>query len=60
MFLGAIQGDLHPGNIVYTRGGRPAIIDFGWASDKAHVAKDFVLLECNLRFLFLNNGPTGG
>jgi hypothetical protein len=53
MFLGAIHGDLHPGNIVLTPSGQPAIIDFGWAQDKAHVAKDFVLLESNLRFLTL-------
>lgn len=53
MYLGAVHGDLHPGNIVVSRGGQPAIIDFGWALDKAHIAKDFVLMECNLRFLTL-------
>ena len=53
MFVGAVHGDLHPGNVVPGRGGNPAIIDFGWASDKAHVAKDFVLMECNIRFLTL-------
>lgn len=47
--IGAIHGDLHPGNIVLT-GEQPRIIDFGWAKDGAHIAKDFALLECNLRF----------
>lgn len=53
MYVGAVHGDLHPGNVVLSRGGQPAIIDFGWALDRAHVAKDFVLMECNLRFLTL-------
>lgn len=51
--IGAVHGDLHPGNIVIASGNRPRIIDFGWAQDDAHVAKDFALMECNLRFLFL-------
>lgn len=49
LFIGAVHGDLHPGNIVLTEN-QPRIIDFGWAEDLAHVAKDFVLMECNLRF----------
>lgn len=49
LFIGAVHGDLHPGNIVLTEN-QPRIIDFGWAQDNAHVAKDFVLMECNLRF----------
>lgn len=49
MYIGAVHGDLHPGNIVLAAG-QPRIIDFGWAQDGAHVAKDFVLMECNLRF----------
>lgn len=51
--IGAIHGDFHAGNIVVTADSLPRIIDFGWAQEDAHVAKDFVLLECNLRFLFL-------
>ncbi|ADO73733.1 phosphotransferase [Stigmatella aurantiaca] len=50
--LGAIHGDLHPGNILYATPERPFLIDFGWADDNAHIAKDFVLLECNLRFIY--------
>lgn len=51
--IGAVHGDLHPGNVVITSNDQPRIIDFGWAHDDAHIAKDFVLMECNLRFLFL-------
>ncbi|MEZ6032014.1 MAG: phosphotransferase [Planctomycetaceae bacterium] len=51
--IGAVHGDLHPGNIIVTSDHQPRIIDFGWAHDDAHIAKDFVLMECNLRFLFL-------
>lgn len=53
LFRGAIHGDLHPGNVILRDDEMPAIIDFGWARDRAHIAKDFVLLECNLRFLTL-------
>lgn len=52
---GAIHGDLHPRNVVISQGGTPQIIDFGWASDFAHIAKDFVLMECNLRFMNLRS-----
>jgi hypothetical protein len=51
--IGAIHGDLHPGNVVFTRKNRPVLIDFGWAQGSAHIAKDYVLMECNLRFLTL-------
>jgi hypothetical protein len=53
MRLGVVHGDLHPGNIILRTEEPPAIIDFGWSKDHAHVAKDFVLMECNLRFLTL-------
>lgn len=48
---GAIHGDLHPRNVVLTPKYAPRIIDFGWATEPGHIAKDFVLLECNLRFV---------
>lgn len=51
--VGAIHGDLHPGNIVVAEGNHPRIIDFGWSGDSGHIAKDYVLLECNLRFVTL-------
>jgi hypothetical protein len=53
LLTGAVHGDLHPGNILYSQAQTPSIIDFGWADDDAHVAKDFALLECNLRFVYL-------
>jgi hypothetical protein len=56
---GAIHGDLHPGNIILKTRGAPTIIDFGWAQERAHIAKDFVLLECNLRFLTLRTETRG-
>lgn len=51
--IGAVHGDLHPGNVVLSPANRPRVIDFGWARDQSHIAKDYVLLECNLRFLVL-------
>lgn len=51
--VGAIHGDLHPRNIVFSYDRASHIIDFGWASKEAHIAKDFALLECNLRFMML-------
>lgn len=29
----------------------PTLIDFAWAHDGGHLLKDFVLMECSLRFL---------
>lgn len=52
LFCGGVHGDLHPKNIVFSRG-TPTIIDFGWANGDAHIAKDFVLFECNVRFVTL-------
>jgi len=50
---GAIHGDLHPKNVVLSEM-TPHIIDFAWADPDEHVAKDFVLLECNLRFMLFS------
>ncbi|APZ94397.1 hypothetical protein [Fuerstiella marisgermanici] len=52
MYCGGVHGDLHPKNIVFAQDG-PRIIDFGWADGDAHIAKDFVLMECNLRYVTL-------
>lgn len=49
---GAIHGDLHPKNIALA-GGIEYVIDFGWANSKAHVIKDFLLLDLNLRAITL-------
>jgi hypothetical protein len=53
LWVGAVQGDLHPRNILLGPWNSPNVIDFGWASEEAHIAKDFALLECNLRFMTL-------
>jgi hypothetical protein len=53
LVCGAVHGDLHPGNILFSDSKTPSIIDFGWADSDAHLAKDYVLLECNLRFTHL-------
>jgi hypothetical protein len=53
LICGAVHGDLHPGNVLYSDPNTPSIIDFGWADADAHLAKDFVLLECNLRFIYM-------
>jgi len=55
LHCGAIHGDLHPKNIVYGPDGTPRLIDFGWANSTKHILKDFVLLECNLRFVLLKS-----
>jgi hypothetical protein len=51
--LGAVHGDIHPRNIMLSEDGGPCIIDFGWADDNAHIAKDFGLMESNLWFMTL-------
>jgi hypothetical protein len=53
MQVGLVHGDLHAGNIILRQDDVPAIIDFGWSSERAHVARDFALMECNLRFVTL-------
>jgi hypothetical protein len=49
-----IHGDLHPNNVMIDSAGRPKLIDFAWATRNQHVLKDFVLLECSLRFLLFD------
>jgi hypothetical protein len=51
LLCGVVHGDFHPRNIVITDRAEPYIIDFGWSGDYRHISQDFVLLECNLRFL---------
>lgn len=60
MQLGLVHGDLHPGNVILREGEAPAIIDFGWSEDRVHVARDFALMECNLRFLTLQPQISAG
>jgi hypothetical protein len=53
LYCGGVHGDLHPKNILFSEQKAPGVIDFGWAAPQGHIAKDFVLLECNLRFMVL-------
>jgi|GEM_PF-2738084 hypothetical protein len=53
LFFGGIHGDLHPRNVVLGLQEVPFLIDYGWSSDDSHIAKDFVLMEANLRFAVL-------
>jgi len=50
---GVIHGDLHPRNVILSASYDPFLIDYGWSQSDKHVAKDFALLECNLRFVTL-------
>jgi len=52
--IGAVHGDLHPRNIVIGYDDSANIIDFGWSTNDAHIVKDFVLMEANLRFASLH------
>ena len=59
LHMGGIHGDFHPRNIVMLGDLTAAlpeahIIDYGWANKYSHIAKDYVLMECNLRFMCLN------
>jgi hypothetical protein len=53
--IGAIHGDLHPRNVVIGYDESANIIDFGWSTTDAHIVKDFVLMEANLRFASLHS-----
>lgn len=57
---GCIHGDFHPRNIVYLAATTSSfndvsIIDYGWSNDLAHIAKDYVLMECNFRFMAISS-----
>lgn len=60
LLCGGVHGDLHPRNIIFSEAAAPHIIDFGWAAEDTHIVKDFVLLECNLRFMVLRPELTAG
>jgi Ternary complex associated domain 9 len=51
--LSTVHGDLHPSNVVLDTRGVPHLLDFTWCRDKAHVLKDFLVMECSIRFLMM-------
>jgi len=49
--ISTIHGDLHPSNVVLDSRRDPHLIDFTWCDDGAHILKDFLVMECSIRFL---------
>jgi len=46
-----VHGDLHPKNVMFGRNFVPVLIDYAFGHLDGHFIKDFVLMECSLRFL---------
>jgi hypothetical protein len=46
-----VHGDLHPNNVLFGRNFVPVLIDYAFGHLGGHFIKDFVLMECSLRFL---------
>ena len=46
-----VHGDLHPNNVLFSRNFVPVLIDYAFGHLSGHFIKDFVLMECSLRFL---------
>jgi hypothetical protein len=46
-----VHGDLHPNNVLFGRNFVPVLIDYAFGHRGGHFIKDFVLMECSLRFL---------
>lgn len=51
LLRGEIHGDLHPSNVVIIPASNAIhLIDFADSVEKGHLLKDFVLMECSVRF----------
>ncbi len=46
-----VHGDLHPNNVLFGPELSPVMIDYAFGHLNGHFVKDFVLMECSLRFL---------
>lgn len=46
-----VHGDLHPNNVLFGPEFSPVLIDYAYGHLNGHFIKDFVLMECSLRFL---------
>ena len=46
-----VHGDLHPKNVLIDDQRNPNMIDFAYGSASGHWVKDFVLMECSVRFV---------
>jgi hypothetical protein len=51
--VSTVHGDLHPSNVVLDDKGIPRLLDFTWCRPGAHVLKDFLVMECSIRFMML-------
>jgi hypothetical protein len=51
--VSVVHGDLHPSNVVIDSQGDPHLIDFSWCAKGSHILKDFLVMECSIRFLML-------
>ncbi len=51
--MGVVHGDLHCKNIVFVPNDI-RVIDYGWTQENWHIAKDYILLESNLRFMIMH------
>src|SRR5262249_48756959 len=50
---GTVHGDVHPMNVLLDRHGVPHLIDFTWCVSQGHLLKDFLVMECSIRFLMM-------
>lgn len=50
-----VHGDLHSSNIVMDSNDIPRLLDFTWCQKGKHVLKDFLVMECSVRFLMMPN-----
>jgi hypothetical protein len=48
--VSTVHGDLHPSNVVLDGREDPHLIDFNWCKNDAHILKDFLVMECSIRF----------
>jgi hypothetical protein len=46
-----VHGDLHPNNVLFGPQFSPVLIDYAFGHLNGHFVKDFVLMECSVRFL---------
>ena len=51
--MSTVHGDLHPSNVVLDVNANPNLIDFSWCTNEAHILKDFLVMECSIRFFML-------
>ncbi len=53
LLVSPVHGDLHPSNIVLDAKKSPHLLDFTWCRKSGHILKDFLVMECSIRFLMM-------